>query len=125
MKKTIIIFRWITLPILVLLVLLVITFVLNFIGKLLNPNVGYGIIMLISSAFACYFSIKIGLDYSPARSKYVLFAICAFLLIITGGAFVNSNMINHTYFDNWSNFGNLVGIGAAYFLTDTNDNQMN
>lgn len=122
MKKLIVIFRWITLPIIILLVLLVITFILNFIGKLFNPNVGYGIIMFISAAFACYFSIKLGLDYSPIRNKYVLFAICSFLLLITGGAFVNSNMIHQAYFDNWGNFGNIMGIGAAFFSVDTNDN---
>lgn len=119
MNKTIIFLRWLSIPFVFLIVLLLVTGVLNFVTKIFNPGgTSDNIIMLIASGFGTFFAIRASFEITPTHSKNVLIGICGFAVFFFGMAFWNS-IVKKEFIDMWGYVGNIAGLIIVFFSIDT------
>lgn len=119
MNKTIIFLRWLSIPFVFIIVLLIVTGLLNFITKIFNPNgTSDNIIMLIASGFGSFFAIKASFGITPTHSKNVLIGICGLAVFFFGMVFWNS-IVKKEFVDMWGLVGNIAGLIIVFFSIDT------
>ncbi|HZL11070.1 MAG TPA: hypothetical protein VFC65_13840 [Prolixibacteraceae bacterium] len=115
MNKTFISLRWLSMPFVFVIVLLLATGLLNYITKIFNPNdTSDNIIMMVASGFGSFFAIKASFIIAPSKSDNVLYGICGFVVFFYGMAFWNS-IIKEQYSDIWGYIGNIIGLIIAFY----------
>lgn len=115
MNKAINILRWLSIPFVFLIVLLLITGILNFVTKIFNPNnVSDNIIMMIASGFGSFFATNASFGLAPIKNNNVLYGICGFVVFFYGMSFWNS-IIKVQYSDIWGYVGNIAGLIIAFY----------
>ena len=120
MNKAIVFLRWLSIPFVFLIVLLLVTGLLNFITRIFNTNgTSENIIMMIASGFGTFYAIKVSFGITPSHSKNALIGISGFAVFFFGMAFWNS-IVKKEFVDVWGYIGNIIGL-IIVFLSINDD----
>ena len=108
--------RWISIPFVFIVSLLVITGVLNFLWRYINPGGLYDdFIMIVASGLGSFYSINLSFTVAPKQTLNVLYSICFAASFFYGMVFWNS-MLKREYVDLWGLIGNIVGLAISFYI---------
>lgn len=112
MKTIIVILRWVTLPVFIVLIMF-----LSFgVVKLINQFVWHGsplLIEFIAGGMSMYCSMVFGFWFSPKQTPVVFYVIATALILLLLFAFYYTNLITEQYRDNVALIGNTVGLAVG------------
>ncbi|MEI6140108.1 MAG: hypothetical protein WCP85_12655 [Mariniphaga sp.] len=108
--------QWIAIPFIFFITLIVVTGVINFFWRFINPESIFNktIAEMGACGIASYFSLDWSFSISPKKNINTLYVICLFAVLFYGMAIGNSIM-KREFFDLWGEAANIVGFSIAFY----------